>query len=282
MLAPLLFRFPAGASPPSSLRPAQRDQYVNPEILRASVKARPSRCECGAAYAKVIGYCRCVAARLARDPSFVFRDVLLGLLASKEERLPGGEYLHFQFARDVRDDSTLREVATRVVLAVRPASGPLGHKGEGAPSSREKDAPNGDGGRSPPEAEASTRAGLAQTRDMPETLLNAKILELLRAVMFSLQREGVVHFLDKAEDVYVLISRARVLEPRVVAVCRERNLALTQENEIIRVLQSTALLHHVSGSRIRACINSMRSSRPAGKKCLVQRSRSNYSVGGGK
>lgn len=76
--------------------------------------------------------------------------------------------------------------------------------------------------------------------------------------MFSLHRDGAVHFSDRVEDVYVLLSRGRVLEPRIKAVCVERGLGWTQENEIIRALQSTAILHYMPGARIRACIKRLK------------------------
>lgn len=76
--------------------------------------------------------------------------------------------------------------------------------------------------------------------------------------MSSLHRDGALHFLDKAEDIYVLVSRARVLQPAVEEACRQRGLGFAQENEIIRVLQGSALFHHVPGARIRACVRRMK------------------------
>ncbi|CAN0556803.1 unnamed protein product, partial [Ectocarpus sp. 8 AP-2014] len=132
-----------------------------------------TQCGCGAAYAEAVGYCRCVAAPLALDPAFEFRDALLARLAAKEESLAGpDEHLRFQFARDVRDDPSLKTVAARVVAAA---------------------------------AAAAAQSGTSQ----------AKALELLRAVMSSLHRDGALHFLDRARDVYVLVSRGRVLRPAV-------------------------------------------------------------------
>lgn len=227
-----------------------------------SNQARPSRCECGASYAEAIGYCRCVAAPLTCDPSFEFRDALLAHLAAKEERLPSPatadatgqpQHLRFQFARDVRDEPSLRDAATRVVLAARASSGSVGsRRASGVDSGVTR------------EAAAAADGGVSGVRNISDKIVNAKVLELLRAVMFSLHRDGAVHFSDKAQDVYVLVSRGRVLQPSLEAVCRERGLGLAQENEIIRALQSTALFHHVSGARIRACINRMKSSRPEG------------------
>lgn len=249
----------------------QRDEYVDDELILSSSQSRPSRCECGADYADATGYCRCVAAPLACDPSFEFRDALLRHLSAKEKSLPLGEHLRFQFARDVRDDPLLKDCAVRVVLANRLT--PVDPEDSGAAGGGSI-SDGGDGTREARNVTGFSRvthgsvavkttnygAPRGEGRAISETVLNAKVMELLRAVMFSLHRDGAVHFSDKAEDVYVLLSRGKVLQPHVQAVCRERGLSLNQDNEIIRALQSTALFHHVSGARIRACIRHMKAS----------------------
>lgn len=164
------------------------------------------------------------------DPSFEFRDALLAHLAAKEEALPPGEHLRFQFASHVRDDPFLKEVALSVVSSAR---------------SRAESSDRGRG----------SFAGTNKGND--KLVLKAKIMDLFRGAVSSLHRDGLLHFLDKAEDVYVLISRGRLLQPSVEAVCRERGLELTQENEIIRALQGSSFFHHVSGARIRACVHRM-------------------------
>lgn len=240
---------------------SQRDEYINDELLAASKRVRQPRCECGASYAEAVGYCRCIAIPLACDPSFEFRDALLSHLAAKEECLPAREHLHFQFARDVKNNSSLRNVAIRVVSAVRAANRSRGHPAGSTAPSAGKEVVGVEGARIDSGAAAGSAGRRAEVLEhgMSNTMLNAKVLELLRAVIFSLNKDGTVHFLDKAKDIYVLVSRKRVLEPHVKAVCRERQLDLTQDDEIIRALQSTALFHHVSGSRIRTCITGLRS-----------------------
>lgn len=209
----------------------QRADFVDDERLASSGQGRSPRCECDASYAESIGYCRCVASPLSLDPSFEFRDCLLASLAEKEQGLPPEQpRLRFQFARDVRDDPSLRRAAVRVVSPEETSSG---------------DRLDGDGG------------GAGRRKDT-EKVVNAKVMELLRAVMFSLHRDGAVRLLDNAEDAYMLVSRGRVLRPSVEAVCRQQGLRLTQENEIVLALQGTALLHYVSGARIRACVHSMK------------------------
>ena len=207
----------------------QRSEYVNDTLVVSSSQARPSRCDCGAAYAEPVGYCRCIAATLALDPAFEFRDALLTRLAAMEECLPPEEHLHLQFARDVRDDPGLRKIAAHVVSTVRSG-------------------------------ESLRSAGGRERKGRMDQVFDAKVIELLRAVMSSLYRDGALHFSDKTEDVYVLVSRGRVLQPGIEAVCRDRGLRLTQENEIVRALQRSALIHHVPGSRIRACVHRMKKS----------------------
>lgn len=94
----------------------QRHEYIDDELVLSSSQARASPCECNSPYAEAIGYCRCVAPPLACDPSFKFRDALLTDLAVKERSLEPGEYLRFQFARDIRDNPALREAAESVVF----------------------------------------------------------------------------------------------------------------------------------------------------------------------
>ncbi|CAB1115164.1 unnamed protein product [Ectocarpus sp. CCAP 1310/34] len=217
--------------------PFQRDDYIDEELVAGSSQARPTQCGCGAAYAEAVGYCRCVAAPLALDPAFEFRDALLARLAVKEESLAGpDEHLRFQFARDVRDDPSLKTVAARVVAAAAAAAARSGTS----------------------EGQRPAKAGAAAAAAPQGVMQQAKVLELLRAVMSSLHRDGALHFLDRARDVYVLVSRGRVLQPAVEEACRRRRLGLSQENEIIRALQGSALLHHVPGARIRACVHLMK------------------------
>ncbi|CAM9596438.1 unnamed protein product, partial [Ectocarpus sp. 13 AM-2016] len=221
----------------------QRDDYIDEELVAGSSQARPTQCGCGAAYAEAVGYCRCVAAPLALDPAFEFRDALLARLAAKEESLAGpDEHLRFQFARDVRDDPSLKAVAARVVAA---SAANAANAANAAARS----------GTSVGQRPAETGAAAAAPRGVMQ---QAKALELLRAVMSSLHRDGALHFLDRARDVYVLVSRGRVLRPAVEEACRRRRLGLSQENEIIRALQGSALLHHVPGARIRACVHRMK------------------------
>ncbi|CAN0516311.1 unnamed protein product, partial [Ectocarpus sp. 12 AP-2014] len=223
--------------------PFQRDDYIDEELVAGSSQARPTQCGCGAAYAEAVGYCRCVAAPLALDPAFEFRDALLARLAAKEESLAGpDEHLRFQFARDVRDDPSLKTVAARVVAASAASAAAAANAAARSGTSV---------GQRPVEAGAAAAAprGVMQ---------QAKALELFRAVMSSLHRDGALHFLDRARDVYVLVSRGRVLRPAVEEACRRRRLGLSQENEIIRALQGSALLHHVPGARIRACVHRMK------------------------
>lgn len=204
----------------------QRSEFVDDELVLGSSQARQSTCNCSAGYAEAIGYCRCVAAPLALDPEFEFRGALLAHLAAMEERLPPMEHLHIQFARDVRDDPVLKATAVRVVSRARSG----GDVGDG--------------------------------RARADRVFEEKVMELLRAVMSSLYRDGALHFFDEVEDVYVLVSRGRVLQPRIEAVCRDRGLRLTQENEIVRALQGSSLFHHVPGSRIRACVHRIRKLSP--------------------
>lgn len=240
---------------------------MDESLLQHSGETPPSRCDCGASYAEAIGYCRCVAAPLACDPSFDFRGALLTDLASKEGKLPPQEHLRFQFARDVRDNPVLKAVATRAVMETHGGGADIGkgaqgtaREGNGVTAARSNGATRGAlDGRAP---EVREGQGRARTHGMSEAVLRARVLKIMRTVMFSLQREGAVHFLDKAEDVYVLLSRARVLAPRVVAVCRERHLSLGEEDGIIRALQGTALFHFVPGSRIRSCISYLKSRAP--------------------
>lgn len=230
----------------------QRDEYIDEDLVSRSSQARPARCECGAPYAEALGYCRCVAAPVALDPAFEFRDALLAHLAERERGLPDPHgHLRFQFARDVRDEPRLREAAARVVdsyaaaaVARRPSGGVVG---SGSSSGRRPSA----AGPAAARAGAATAGGGVQ---------QARVIELLRAVMSSLHRDGALHFSDKAEDVYVLVSRGRVLQPAVEEACRRRGLGLSQENEIIRALQGSALFHHVPGARIRACVHRMKKS----------------------
>jgi len=219
----------------------QRDEYIDEDLVSQSSQARPARCECGAPYAESLGYCRCVAAPVALDPTFEFRDALLAHLVARERSLPDPRgHLRFQFARDVRDEPSLRGAAARVV-----ASSGGGRSGSSS-------------GRQPGAAgPTAARAGVATAG---EGVQQARVIELLRAVMSSLHRDGALHFSDKAEDVYVLVSRERVLQPAVEEACRRLGLGLTQENEIIRALQASALFHHVPGARIRACVNRMKKS----------------------
>lgn len=104
----------------------QRHEYIDHELVLSSSQARASLCECNSPYADAIGYCRCVAPRLACDPSFKFRDALLADLAAKERSLEPGEHLRFQFARDIRDNPALREAAESVVLQAREGSVSIG------------------------------------------------------------------------------------------------------------------------------------------------------------
>ncbi|CAM9493143.1 unnamed protein product [Ectocarpus sp. 4 AP-2014] len=229
--------------------PFQRDDYIDEELVAGSSQARPTQCGCGAVYAEAVGYCRCVAAPLALDPAFEFRDALLARLAAKEESLAGpDEHLRFHFARDVRDDPSLRSVAARVVAAASASASAASAAAVAAARSGTSV------GKRPAEAAAAAAAAAAPRRVMQQ----AKALELLRAVMSSLHRDGALHFLDRARDVYVLVSRGRVLRPAVEEACRRRRLGLSQENEIIRALQGSALLHHVPGVRIRACVHRMK------------------------
>ena len=180
------------------------------------------------------------------DPAFEFRDALLAHLAAREESLPEpDEHLRFQFARDVRDDPSLREAAVRVVADMSAGRCAGGGGNAGQPSK-------------PADAATLVAAAGATAR-----VQQARVMELLRAVMSSLHRDGALHFSDKAEDVYVLVSRGRVLQPAVEEACRQRRLGLTHENEIIRALQGSALFHHVPGARIRACVHRMKKSRSA-------------------
>lgn len=227
-----------------------------------------TRCDCDAPYAEQVGYCRCVAAPLALDPDFEFRDALLSRLAAKEESLGRNEHLHFQFARDVRDDPSLKEAAARVVSATRSAgttgrrdgaAGTAGTAARNANNAKKRPTPavtSGGSARGGTGSDAS--GGLAKGTET--AVSKAKVIKLLRAVMSSLHRDGALHFADKARDVYLLLSRGRVLQPGVQAACRERGLRLTQENEIIRVMQGSAIFHHVPGARIRACVHRMKKS----------------------
>lgn len=251
----------------------QRSEYVDDQLVVSSSQARPTRCACSATYAEPVGYCRCVAVPLAVDPTFEVRDALLAHLAAKEDKLPPREHLRFQFARDVRDDPSLREVAVRVVSASGQGSSSSGGSwAGGTPVTGRQD---GAVAKATREASSECRTAAVgrlgsfarggggctgERRGTDEVVVKAKVMELLRAVMFSLHKDGALHFSDKAEDVYVLLSRSRVLQPGVEAVCRELGLGLTQENEIVRALQGSALFHHVSGARIRACVHRMKTS----------------------
>ena len=241
----------------------QRSEYVDDELVANSTQARVTRCDCDAPYAEQVGYCRCVAAPLALDPDFEFRDALLSRLAAKEENLDPNEHLHFQFARDVRDDPSLKEAAARVVSATRSAVTTGRRDGTAVTAARNAH----EAKKSPPPAETSggSTGGSAGNdasgklaKGTETAVSKAKVIKLLRAVMSSLHRDGALHFADKARDVYLLLSRGRALQPGVEAACRERGLRLTQENEIIRVMQGSALFHHVPGARIRACIHRMK------------------------
>ncbi|CAM9396045.1 unnamed protein product, partial [Hapterophycus canaliculatus] len=229
--------------------PFQRDDYIDEDLVRRSSQARLTQCECGAAYEEAVGYCRCVAAAVALDPAFEFRDALLSHLAAKERGLNNpAEHLSFQFARDVRDEPCLKETAVRVVsslVAVRSGVDCGGGSGGGAVLPGQK---------------ASSTVAAAAATATGKVMKQAKVMELLRAVMSSLHRDGALHFSDKAADVYVLVSRGRVLQPAVEEACRQRRLGLNQENDIIRALQSSALFHHVPGARIRACVHRMKKS----------------------
>lgn len=207
------------------------------------------------------------------DPDFEFRDALLSRLAAKEESLAPDEHLHFQFARDVRDDPSLKEAAARVVSATRSTGTPSGGSGASAAVAGPLD---GAAARNAHEAKelttpaatsgGSTHGGIrsdtggALAKTTETAVSKAKVIKLLRGVMSSLHMDGALHFADKARDVYLLLSRGRVLQPGVKTACRERGLRLTQENEIIRVLQGSALFHHVPGARIRACVYRMKKS----------------------
>ncbi|CAM9393581.1 unnamed protein product [Laminaria digitata] len=253
----------------------RRSEYVDDELVASSTQARVTRCDCGASYAEQVGYCRCVAAPLALDPDFEFRDALLSRLAEKEESLDPNEHLRFQFAKDVRDDPSLKDAAARVVSVTRSARTLTGGNGAGvAATGRLDDAASRNlhetKERPPPPTtttlDGSTRCSVRSdagggVAKGPETAVSkAKVIKLLRAVMSSLHRDGALHFADKARDVYLLLSRKRVLQPGVKTACLERGLRLTQENEIIRVLQGSALFHHVPGARIRACVSRMKKS----------------------
>lgn len=230
----------------------QRSEYVDDEIVASSTQVRVTRCDCGAPYAEQVGYCRCVAAPLALDPEFEFRDALLSRLAAKEEKLAPNEHLRFQFARDVRDDPSLKETAARVVSATRSAA-------RNAHEAKERPTPAASSGRAAHgDIRSDAVGGLAKSTET--AISKAKVIKLLRAVMSSLHRDGALHFADKARDVYLLLSRGRVLQPGVKTACREKGLRLTQENEIIRALQGSALFHHVPGARIRACVHRMKKS----------------------
>ncbi|CAN0111277.1 unnamed protein product [Scytosiphon promiscuus] len=236
--------------------PFQRDDYIDEDLVRRSSQARPTQCDCGAAYEEAVGYCRCVAAAVDLDPAFEFRDAMLSHLAAKEKSLSNpAEPLRFQFARDVRDEPALKETAARVVSS--PAAARSGGRGGGSGSGRvgvstEQHA-------SPADAVAPAQGPAV----MGKVKQQARVMELLRAVMSSLHRDGALHFSDKAADVYLLVSRGRVLQPAVEEACRQRRLGLNQENEIIRALQGSALFHHVPGPRIRACVHRMKKMRSA-------------------
>ena len=270
--APFLLYDRSPSAHPSFSWVVQRSEYVDDELVASSTQARVTRCDCGAAYAEQVGYCRCVAAPLALDPHFEFRDALLSCLAAKEKKLAPSEHLRFQFARDVRDDPSLKEAAARVVSATRSAGTLSGGNARAAVDERldsaaarnaheEKECPTqaaASGGSTHGGIHSDASVGLAKSTETAVT--KAKVIKLLRGVMSSLHRDGVLHFADKARDVYLLLSRGRVLQPGVKTACRERGLRLTQENEIIRVLQGSALLHHVPGARIRACVYLMKKS----------------------
>lgn len=236
---------------PDRIESHQRDDYIDEDLVRRSSQARPTQCDCGAAYEEAVGYCRCVAAAVALDPAFEFRDALLSHLAAKEQSLPDpAEHLRFQFARDVRDERCLKEAAVRVISSSATVRSGIDSGGRGGASTGQHASPADAAGA--PAAAAAATGGVIQ---------QAKVMELLRAVMSSLHRDGALHFFDKAADVYVLVSRGRVLQPAVQEACRRRRLGLNQENEIIRALQGSALFHHVPGARIRACVHRMKKSR---------------------
>ncbi|CAM9454801.1 unnamed protein product [Ectocarpus fasciculatus] len=248
--------------------PFQRGDYIDEELVAGSSQARPTQCGCGAAYAEAVGYCRCVAAPLALDPAFEFRDALLARLAAKEESLAApDEHLRFQFARDVRDEPSLKAVAARVVAAAAAAAAAARSGGAGQRPAEAGAAAAGAAAAGAAAARAAAAGAAAAAAAPPGVMQQAKALELLRAVMSSLHRDGALHFLDRARDVYVLVSRGRVLRPAVEEACRRRRLGLSQENEIIRALQGSALLHHVPGARIRACVHRMKKAgRSAGQQ----------------
>eukprot|EP00903_Cladosiphon_okamuranus_P008110 g7817.t1 len=242
----------------------QRNEYVDQELVLRSSQARPTRCDCGAAYAEALGYCRCVAAHVALDPAFEFRDALLANLSAREESLPDSDqHLRFQFARDVRDDPFLREAAVRVVASTAAGRSGSGGGGGGGGSGSGNGSGSGCAGQPSKPADAAVGAAAAAAVGATGGVQQARVMELLRAVMSSLHRDGALHFLDKAKDVYVLVSRERVLQPAVEEACRQRRLGLTQENEIIRALQGSSLFHHVPGARIRACVHRMKKGRSA-------------------
>ncbi|CAM9228876.1 unnamed protein product [Choristocarpus tenellus] len=226
--------------------------YVDKQRVLDANHVHTPHCACGALYVKALGYCRCVANPMCCDPDFVFRDAMLSHLCALEEILPPGIQLHFQFARDVRDEPSLQETA-RQVVAASSVGGGWDRKGLPIPA---KDSTVSEGGG------GSTLGNLVSAREgklTTKATLQPKVLELFRATMYRLVKDGVVHLLDREEDIYVLMSVGRVLQPSVEHLCREKGLQLTQENEIIKVLQSTAFYHHLPGLRIRACLNSMKS-----------------------
>lgn len=164
----------------------------------------------------------------------------------------------------MRDEPSLKEIAARVVSKTwsdeRSSSTTGGGVGRGrAVAGRRGEACSQDTYEVSENSTKADRGGdIVERRKGTDTaIFKAKVIELFRAVMSSFHKDGALHFSDRAKDVYVLVSRNRVLQPSVEALCRERGLALTQGNEIIRALQGSALFHHVPGARIRACLRSM-------------------------
>ncbi|CAM9687511.1 unnamed protein product [Discosporangium mesarthrocarpum] len=262
--------------------PFEREAFINERlVLKASQQAHahPPRCLCRAPYALQLGYCRCVASPLPCDPGFLFRGALLSHLAAMENALPQGNHLRFHFAGDIRDDPGLQSAARRVVDSAATATAPgtssreAGSVAEGAMGEGSAAAVSGLGGQVGGGGGARVGGERGGRRNVPSVVGNggvtdatrfsergprARVIDVFRATMSRLKRDGVVHLDSEEEDMYLLISSRRVLRPRIKALCRMKGLQLTQDSEIIRGLQISDMFHHVPGSRIRACLQGMR------------------------
>ncbi|CAN0088765.1 unnamed protein product, partial [Phaeothamnion confervicola] len=83
---------------------------------------------------------------------------------------------------------------------------------------------------------------------------------LFRQAVQRLRQDGLLFLADPHRDVYLFVSRRRVLQPAVERLRQERGLGLEWENRFVTALQTSGPpeLRVVPGPRVKVCLRLMR------------------------